>query len=127
MKKSDNNPTSRTLVPSKTGKPYRKKLCTPLCPYFRCAKNASVVTTKFYRGKPRKVILCRWTGDLCIGSQCQYAYCTKRAMLPDGSCGLELRELRTSDLLEDIKKEELGRDVKSLITKRFGKKDMFLE
>ncbi len=111
----------------KTAKKPSKKQCSPLCPYFKCAKNALVIATRFYRGKPRKVAICRWTGDLCIGYRCQYAYCVKRAMLPDGTCGLEAREVRFRDLLEDIEKEEFGRDVKDILTKRFGRKDMLME
>jgi len=48
-------------------------------------------------------------------------------MLPDGTCGLEARETKFRDLLEDIEKEELGRDVKDILTKRFGRKDMLME
>jgi len=133
LKNNFNNRTSsfsrapfRIRVQKRERKPS-KKLCSPLCQYFKCAKNALVISTKFYRGKPRKVAICRWTGDLCIGARCQYAYCVKRAMLPDGTCGLEAREIRFHDLLEDIEKEELGKDVKSILTKRFGKKDLLME
>ena len=125
MKKQSNKESSKTIAPLK-GEASRTT-CRPTCPLFRCSKNALVVVTRFYRGKPRKVILCRWVGDLCVGAKCQYAYCVKRAMLPDGTCGLGLREQRVKDLLKEIEEEEFGRDVKSILTKRFGKRDMLLE
>jgi hypothetical protein len=30
--------------------------------------------------------MCAWIGDKCIGASCRYAYCEKKAMLPDGRC-----------------------------------------
>ena len=60
--------------------------CSPLCPFFRCQKNALRVEIQQYKGRPIKVPMCAWIGDKCIGAQCRYAYCELRAMLPDGRC-----------------------------------------
>ncbi len=60
--------------------------CNPLCPFFRCSKNALRTATVYYRGRPMKVAMCAWIGDKCIGAQCRYAACAKHAMLPDGRC-----------------------------------------
>jgi len=125
LEKQNDKPFSKIIASTKKG--AAKNICKPTCPLFRCSKNALVVVTRFYRGKPRKVMLCRWVGDLCVGPKCQYAYCIRRAMLPNGTCGLELRGRKVKDLLKEIEEEEFSRDVKSILTRRFGKKDLLLE
>ncbi|MEB3817094.1 MAG: hypothetical protein LRS46_04055 [Desulfurococcales archaeon] len=66
--------------------------CSPLCPFFRCLKNALIIKTEYYRGRPIKVPICSWTGDRCIGPKCRYAYCEKHAMLPDGRCAFAVQK-----------------------------------
>jgi len=60
--------------------------CNPLCPFFKCGQKALRFSTDHYRGRPIKVAMCAWIGDKCIGASCRYAYCEKKAMLPDGRC-----------------------------------------
>ena len=103
----------------------RNGRCNPLCPFFRCGKRSLVYTTKYYRGKPRKVAFCRWVGDHCKGYECQYAYCEKRALLPDGKCSFAVKGQRKKDLLEEIAESEFEDQVKTLIARRIGKKDMY--
>ncbi len=99
--------------------------CYPLCRHFRCSKNALVVVTKYFRGRPRKEAVCRWVGDNCSGPECQYAYCEKRALLPDGTCGLSMMQRRHArkDMLREIEEADLGIDVKEIVKKRFGKRE----
>lgn len=50
--------------------------------------------------------------DWCIGSKCNYAFCVKRKMLNDGSCGLSVKvEARKLDI-EEIEREVPRIDVK---------------
>ncbi|HIQ03177.1 MAG TPA: hypothetical protein EYH40_02015 [Desulfurococcales archaeon] len=99
--------------------------CNPLCSLFRCGKRSLVYTTRYYRGKPRKVAFCRWVGDYCKGYECQYAYCEKRALLPDGKCSFAIKGPRKKDMLEEIAELSLEEHVKTLITRKIGKKDLY--
>lgn len=88
-----------------------KKLCIPTCGLFRCSKGALVIKTEYYRGKPVRVAYCRWIGDKCIGWKCQFAYCERRALLPNGKCGLAIRmaegKVKGKDMLEEIRELEI--------------------
>jgi len=53
--------------------------CSPKCKLFRCGKNALL-----FRGDS---VWCRWTEEACEVSNCSYATCTKRRLLPRGVCG----------------------------------------
>lgn len=100
--------------------------CNYLCPYFRCNKKALMVTTKYMKGNPYKVGLCRWAGDTCITGDCQYAYCEKRALLPGNRCGFAKKSEQTDhDLEKELEKagDELDHQVKKILSKRLGKKD----
>ena len=55
------------------------KTCSPTCQSFKCAKNATV-----YR---KEGVWCSWTEDICNVTDCTYAMCIKRRMLPRGICG----------------------------------------
>jgi hypothetical protein len=55
------------------------KNCSPTCQSFKCAKNAAL-----YRGDS---VWCRWTEESCDVSNCTYAICVKRRLLPKGVCG----------------------------------------
>ena len=37
-------------------------------------------------------VFCSWAGDVCDGPRCMYGYCDRRVLLPNGLCGLEIRE-----------------------------------
>jgi len=70
------------------GGEYMSSKCTPVCPFraFYCTKKALLI--KRVRGVLEA--WCAWTGDKCIGYKCQFATCTKHALLPDGTCRLKL-------------------------------------
>ena len=80
--------------------------CNPLCPFFRCAKNALRITVEQYKGKNIRVPFCSWIGDKCIGAQCRFAYCEKKAMLPDGRCAFAVKRVSSKDFEEDLREIE---------------------
>ena len=82
--------------------------CNPLCPFFRCQKRALRFTVEQYKGRPIKVAMCAWIGDKCIGPSCRFAYCEKRAMLPDGRCALAVKARKTKEFEEELM--ELDKD-----------------
>ena len=78
-------------------------------------------TKKYIKGRMMTVVMCRLVGDRCIGYNCQYAYCERKYLLPDGRCAWALRKNekheREEDFLEELKREEeefekLGKKVK---------------
>ncbi len=81
--------------------------CNPLCPFFRCAQKALRITTEYYRGRPVKVAMCALVGDRCVGTQCRFAYCERRAMLPDGRCAyaVETKSRLTKSFEEELQEE----------------------
>ncbi|RLF09540.1 MAG: hypothetical protein DRJ97_05755 [Thermoprotei archaeon] len=79
------------------------KPCEPTCPFFRCSNRAMIFKGGRF-GKPGlqkgrasgskmdpPIVLCSMLNDPCQGAKCRYAFCEKRALLPDGTCGLEDR------------------------------------
>ncbi len=80
--------------------------CNPLCPFFRCSKRALRITTETFRGRPMKVAMCAWIGDKCIGPSCRFAYCEKRAMLPDGRCAFAVRARSQKEFEEELREIE---------------------
>lgn len=89
--------------------------CNPACPFFRCSQNALMFTKKYQRGKMITVVMCRLVGDKCIGYKCQYAYCERKYLLPDGRCAWVLRKKESEsgedEFIKEMKEEEreLGR------------------
>ena len=89
--------------------------CNPACPFFRCSQNALMFTKKYQRGKVITVVACRLVGDKCIGYRCQYAYCEKKYLLPDGRCAWALKKESgqegEDEFIKEMKEEEreLGR------------------
>jgi hypothetical protein len=51
---------------------------------------------------------CNWVGDICVVAKCNYAFCEKRALLPDGSCGFVEREtsIKARSIEEEARLEE---------------------
>ncbi|MEB3780467.1 MAG: hypothetical protein GSR85_09625 [Desulfurococcales archaeon] len=80
--------------------------CNPLCPFFRCGKKALRITREHYRGRNLKVAMCNWIGDKCIGATCRFAYCEKRAILPDGRCAFAVKGKSQMDFEEELRREE---------------------
>jgi len=86
------------------------KPCDAKCEFFRCARRVLVKAL----GNPRTratshgILMCRETGEECLGGKCQYAACIRSAMLPNGLCGIEYRmERRIARSLEqEVRKYE---------------------
>ncbi|MEM4575869.1 MAG: hypothetical protein QW701_00255 [Candidatus Nezhaarchaeales archaeon] len=106
------------------------KGCEVDCEFFRCAKKMIVRIAGNPRAKSitRMSLMCRETGEECLGSKCQYATCIRNAMLPSGTCGLEYRTEKkvVRSLEQEVKRyeEKYG----SMLEKFKGKKlteDMF--
>ncbi len=103
-------PSGRGERPRPTPLPDGK--CNPLCPYFRCLNNALTTLRKPSHGRMHRVAYCRWIGDECIGGSCQYASCTLKALLPDGSClyakekSVRKEEESLESMEKELKKEE---------------------
>ena len=100
-------------------------MCNPLCPFFRCSRRALVVRKMTIRGKTQLVPFCTWVGDVCIGPKCQYAYCARRALLPDGRClfAVKAQEKRSGeDFEKEIEKElEEERKAAMIARRRLGR------
>ena len=67
---------------------------------------------------------CNWVGDICVVSKCNYAFCEKRALLPDGSCGFEDRDsMKQTKSIEDEARmeEDALRSARERLLKKTGK------
>ncbi|MCX8184474.1 MAG: hypothetical protein RMI56_06335 [Sulfolobales archaeon] len=102
-------------------------MCNNLCPLFRCAKNALVLSTKVIKGYTQKVAMCRLTGDQCIGYRCQFAYCDRKALLPNGNCAFTVKFKDSEEFFTELEREELGFLSKSRFTKKSSRRDIFVE
>jgi hypothetical protein len=53
-------------------------------------------------------LMCKETGEECLGGKCQYATCIRSALLPNGLCGLEYRMERriVRSLEQEVRKYE---------------------
>ncbi|MEM2640112.1 MAG: hypothetical protein QW374_02505 [Candidatus Bathyarchaeia archaeon] len=94
------------------------RLCDTRCEFFRCRQKAF---------KQRSgVAWCTISGDPCIGYKCNYAFCEKRKMLNDGSCGLTIKS-GSSLSLEEIEKEAIPKPsirVKGKLSRRIRFEDI---
>jgi hypothetical protein len=99
--------------------------CKATCTHFRCGQRALFVRNsnpqnrdQQFKGTNRggqweqrstenATAFCNWVGDSCVVSKCNFAFCEKRGLLPDGSCGYEERETgRQSKSIEDEARRE---------------------
>jgi len=105
------------------------KSCNQLCPFFKCSKNAIVYTNKVIKGHVQKSAMCRWIGDQCLGYKCQFGYCERRALLPNGMCTLAIKFSEGSeDFFKEVEKADIGGGkVRDILGRRTGRKDVFLE
>lgn len=117
-------------------------ICNPACKFFRCAKNAlSVKPLRAFSGsevieKQRKlfgtsqpfILWCNWVNDVCIGYQCNYAICQRRAILTDGKCGLTARETHGKKKRLSIEEEALKEEYEiAKISSLLKRKGIFYE
>ncbi|MCW3982044.1 MAG: hypothetical protein NWE81_02885 [Candidatus Bathyarchaeota archaeon] len=91
------------------------KLCTTRCSLFKCGQNAVI-----HRGKDT---WCRWTDERCSVTNCNYATCVKRRLLPAGICGETLKRKTTEKRME----EAIGPPVKlrGKALRKVGEKEIF--
>lgn len=100
------------------------KGCEVDCEFFRCAKKMILKIAGNPRTKStvRVSLMCKETGEECLGGKCQYATCIRNAMLPNGACGLEYRTEKkvVRNLEQEVKRyeEKYG----SMLEKFKGKK-----
>jgi len=95
-----------------------KRNCEATCPYFRCGQRALFIK----RGSIQA--FCNWVGDICVAAKCKYAICEKKALLIDGSCGLENREVqkKVRSIEEEAKlEEEALKSAQMKLMKKTGK------
>ncbi len=79
----------------------QRKPCNPTCRNFICLKKALRIIR---RGK-NVVAWCTWVNDFCQGGKCKFAGCKAHALLPDGTCGIEMRkEVKVKDIVEEAMK-----------------------
>ena len=91
------------------------KTCSPMCSAFKCTQNSAV-----YRSG---TVWCRWTEEMCNVSNCTYAICVKRRLLPRGVCG-ETVKRKTVDRVSE---EDFGQSVKlrGKALRKIGEKEIF--
>ncbi len=113
--------------------------CVATCSFFRCDKRALYIRynnpqNRGSYGQQRNQVeqktvadgaaYCNWAGDVCVTSNCSFAFCAKRVLLPDGSCGYDSREnvKQTKSIEEEAQFEappiDLGRHK---VLKKVGK------
>ena len=82
---------------------------------FRCAKNAAI-----FRGD---VVWCRWTDEECDVTNCSYATCVKRRLLPGGICGETVKR----KTVEKNPEEAVGPAIKlrGRALRKIGEKEIF--
>jgi hypothetical protein len=91
------------------------KICSPTCKFFKCAKNSAI-----YR---RDTTWCRWTEDVCNVSNCTYALCRKRRLLPRGICGETIKRKTVEKQPEEV----IGTSIKlrGKALRKIGEKEIF--
>lgn len=105
-----------------------KDKCNPLCPFFKCSKSALVIVNRVVKGHVQKAAMCRWIGDQCLGSRCQFAYCERKALLPDGRCAFAVKFKESGDaFLRELEESDVDAKVKDLLNRKVGRRDSFLE
>jgi len=91
------------------------RYCSPKCEMFRCGKTAVL-----YHGNR---VWCRWTDEECEVTNCSYAICAKRRLLPGGICGETVKR----KTIEREPEEALGPVVKlrGKALRKIGEKEIF--
>ncbi|MFX1296722.1 MAG: hypothetical protein ACFFD2_17935 [Promethearchaeota archaeon] len=104
------------------------RYCNPNCQFFKCEKRALGSKEKI-RGRSR--ITCNFVeGDLCTGSRCNYSFCVKHKLKPDGTCGLNERKKNklNDEIIEKkyekelLQKEQQANKYESYMKDKYRKK-----
>jgi hypothetical protein len=90
------------------------KHCFPSCEFFRCAKKAAV--------HRENKIWCTWTEEECDVSNCNYAMCMKRRLLPNGICGETVKRKTAEKGPEEM---EPPVKLRGKIVKKIGEEEIF--
>ncbi|UCE43763.1 MAG: hypothetical protein JSV57_05280 [Candidatus Bathyarchaeota archaeon] len=90
------------------------KHCFPRCEFFKCAKKTAV--------NRENHTWCTWADEECNISNCSYAICVKRRLLPNGVCGETVKRKTT-----EKGPEEMSPPVKlrGKIVKKLGEDEFF--
>ncbi|MCS7096278.1 MAG: hypothetical protein N3F10_05810 [Candidatus Bathyarchaeota archaeon] len=91
------------------------KICSPTCNLFKCGKNAAI-----YR---RDSVWCKWTEDKCNVSNCSYALCVKRRLLPRGVCGESVKRKTSESQPEEVAGPSIKLRGRAL--RKIGEKELF--
>jgi len=88
------------------------RTCSPTCNFFKCVENSITAGN-----------LCKLTEEECTVSNCGYAICVKRRLLPRGICGETVRR----QTVEKEPDEVIGPSVKlrGRALRKFGEKEIF--
>lgn len=91
------------------------KTCSPTCESFKCAKAAAV--------NRQDGVWCGWTDEICDVTDCTYALCVKRRLLPRGICGESIKR----KTVEKPPEEVVGPAVrlKGRVFRKIGEKEIF--
>ncbi|MGQ4833218.1 MAG: hypothetical protein ACP6IS_04890 [Candidatus Asgardarchaeia archaeon] len=111
----------------------KKVYCTPTCKYFQCTGNH--LSVKFTR-QGKRLVTCKWAGDLCIGYKCKFASCKINKLLSDGTCALKTKreaqktkdyhpKYEAHDEFENIPLKSLEKRIKSKDLKKLKKWDLY--
>ena len=100
--------------------PVGETYCTPVCPFkaFTCYKQAVI----YRRRGGRLEAFCSWIGDSCIGYKCQFAGCSRHALLPDGTCKLKVAVVAPPSSEDDTSLEEEARALEKQIGEKIRDK-----
>jgi hypothetical protein len=93
------------------------KACSPTCSGFKCTKNSI-----FYH---REGAWCGMTEEVCDLTNCTYAMCMKRRMLPQGICGETVKRKTVEKDLEEADGVDVPVKLKGKAFRKFGERDIF--
>jgi len=82
---------------------------------FRCGKKALII-----RGNR---VWCRWTEEECEVSNCSYATCIKRRLLPEGICGETVK--RKTIEIEPEETTVPAVKLRGKVLRKIGEKEIF--
>lgn len=91
------------------------KTCSPACDFFKCVKKSAY--------HQRDAIWCRWTDELCNVSNCTYAICIRRRLLPRGICGETVKRKTVEKDPEDVIGQPIRLKGKAL--RKIGDRELF--
>lgn len=110
----------------------KKIFCTPTCKHFQCA--GGHISIKFTR-QGKRLVMCNWAGDLCIGYKCKFASCKINKLMSDGTCALRTqisrkqehrkKDFEEFEITEELPIDELQKRIKSKDLKKIKDWDLY--